>query len=86
MKKLVFALSVAAALVGCSPQQQDFNSTAQSHFETIWSHSDIAMIRIDGHLYIIGFVDRDRYGSGVRAIVHAAHCPCHTNNLNRINN
>lgn len=75
MKKLVFALSVAAALVGCSPQQ-DFNVTAQSHFETIWSHSDIAMIRIDGHLYIIGFVDRSRNGSGVRTIVHAESCPC----------
>ena len=75
MKKLVFALSVAAALVGCTPQQ-DFDVPAQSHFETIWCHSDIAMIRIDGHLYIIGFVDRNRYGSGVRAIVHAESCPC----------
>ena len=73
----MFALLLAAALVGCD-SSQDFGEVAQgeSHFETIWSHSDIAMIRIDGHLYIIGFVDRSRYGSGVRAIVHAESCPC----------
>ena len=90
MKKLLIAFIGAAALCGCDnpcdsvPPAQDssdymqINSPGQHCYRRVWCK--VETIRDHDYLVVCGGSEK-----GI-CIVHAAHCPCHTNNLNHINN
>lgn len=85
MKKLLIALIGVAALCGC-----DEPTTNNTKLSVTVNHGDwvnigqgtyICPMKLFGHEYIITVMScRSSH------TIHAAHCPCHTNNLNCINN
>ena len=85
MKKLLIALIGVAALCGCDePQSSNIKLSAtvnHGDWVDVGNATYIVLMTIEGHEYII-----TARGPRTAQTIHAAHCPCHTNNLNRINN
>ena len=79
------ALIGVAALCGCDePQSSNIKQSAKVNhgdWVDVGYATYIVPIKIEGHEYII-----TARGHRTAHTIHAAHCPCHTNNLNRINN
>lgn len=85
MKKLLIALIGVAALCGCDePQSSNIKQSAKVNhgdWVDVGNATYIVPMIIEGHEYII-----TARGLRTAHTIHAAHCPCHTNNLYRINN
>jgi len=79
------ALIGVAALCGCDePQSSNIKRSAKVNhgdWVDVGYATYIVPIKIEGHEYII-----TARGLRTAHTIHAAHCPCHTNNLNHINN
>jgi hypothetical protein len=79
------ALIGVAALCGCDePQSSNIKLSAtvnHGDWVDVGNATYIVLMTIEGHEYII-----TARGCRTAYTIHAAHCPCHTNNLNRINN
>ncbi len=91
MKKLLIAFIGVAALCGCDNPCDSVSLTQDGSAYTQINPPDRSCYRpvwckvetIRGHDYIVVCGGGTKEGVG---IVHAAHCPCHTNNLNNGNN
>ena len=81
MKKLLVALIGVAALCGCDELPKEGDGSLKPNGNTFYTgNGSVSKVKIEGHDYLLY-----RYYEG-GGICHSASCPCHTNNLNRINN
>ena len=86
MKKLLIAIIGVAAICGCDeynskPAGYDLPAAIPIHRIYINGYGEgIYKADIDGHEYLL------RDGAYRGGICHSASCPCHTNNINCVNN